>query len=93
MIEYMPLFLFLGVGLVLLAGYPVALSLGGTALAFAFAGGAVILGALYGLALEGADDPDVEAHHGDDHHDDGPDGDGDEVAEPGADGDGEEVTA
>lgn len=38
MIELMPLFLFLGVGLVLLAGYPVALSLGGTALAFAFVG-------------------------------------------------------
>jgi tripartite ATP-independent transporter DctM subunit len=34
----MPLFLFLGVGLVLLAGYPVSLSLGGTALAFAFVG-------------------------------------------------------
>jgi len=38
MSELMPLFLFLGVGLVLLAGYPVALSLGGTALVFAFAG-------------------------------------------------------
>ncbi len=38
MLELMPLFLFLGVGLVLLAGYPVALSLGGTALAFAFLG-------------------------------------------------------
>lgn len=38
MLELMPLFLFLGVGLVLLAGYPVSLSLGGTALAFAFAG-------------------------------------------------------
>ncbi len=38
MIELMPLFLFLGVGLVLLAGYPVSLSLGGTALAFAFVG-------------------------------------------------------
>jgi len=35
----MPLLLFLGVGLVLLAGYPVALSLGGTALAFALVGG------------------------------------------------------
>jgi len=34
----MPLLLFLGVGLVLLAGYPVALSLGGTALAFALVG-------------------------------------------------------
>lgn len=38
MTEYMPLFLFLGVGVVLLAGYPVALSLGGTALVFAFVG-------------------------------------------------------
>lgn len=38
MLELMPLFLFLGVGLVLLAGYPVALSLGGTALAFALFG-------------------------------------------------------
>jgi len=38
MLELMPLFLFLGVGLVLLAGYPVALSLGGTALVFAFLG-------------------------------------------------------
>ena len=36
MLELMPLFLFLGVGLVLLAGYPVSLSLAGTALAFAF---------------------------------------------------------
>ena len=34
----MPLFLFLAVGLVLLMGYPVALSLGGTALVFAFVG-------------------------------------------------------
>jgi len=38
MSELMPLLLFLGVGLVLLAGYPVALSLGGTALVFALAG-------------------------------------------------------
>lgn len=38
MLELMPLFLFLGVGLVLLAGYPVALSLAGTALAFALIG-------------------------------------------------------
>ncbi len=38
MLELMPLFLFLGVGLTLLAGYPVALSLGGTALAFALVG-------------------------------------------------------
>lgn len=38
MLELMPLFLFLGVGLVLLAGYPVALSLGGTALLFALLG-------------------------------------------------------
>jgi len=38
MLELMPLFLFLGVGLVLLAGYPVALSLGGTALVFALVG-------------------------------------------------------
>jgi tripartite ATP-independent transporter DctM subunit len=37
-IELMPLFLFLAVGLVLLAGYPVSLSLGGTALTFAFVG-------------------------------------------------------
>lgn len=34
----MPLLMFLGVGAALLAGYPVALSLGGTALAFAFIG-------------------------------------------------------
>jgi len=39
MSELMPLLLFLGVGLVLLAGYPVALSLSGTALAFALVGG------------------------------------------------------
>jgi len=38
MIDLMPLFLFLGVGVVLLAGYPVALSLGGTALVFALVG-------------------------------------------------------
>jgi tripartite ATP-independent transporter DctM subunit len=38
MLELMPLFLFLGVGIVLLAGYPVALSLGGTALVFALVG-------------------------------------------------------
>ena len=38
MLDYMPLFLFLGVGLVLLAGYPVAFSLGGTALVFAVVG-------------------------------------------------------
>ncbi len=36
--ELMPLFLFLGVGSALLLGYPVALSLGGTALAFALVG-------------------------------------------------------
>ena len=36
--ELMPLLLFLGVGSALLLGYPVALSLGGTALAFAFVG-------------------------------------------------------
>ncbi len=38
MAEYMPLIMFLCVGLVLLSGYPVAFSLGGTALAFAFLG-------------------------------------------------------
>ena len=38
MAELMPLLLFLGVGAVLLLGYPVALSLGGTALVFAFVG-------------------------------------------------------
>ena len=38
MLDLVPLFLFLGVGLVLLAGYPVALSLGGTALVFALVG-------------------------------------------------------
>ncbi len=38
MLEYMPLLLFLSVGAVLLLGYPVALSLGGTALVFAFIG-------------------------------------------------------
>jgi len=36
--EYMPLLMFLCVGLVLLSGYPVAFSLGGTALAFALLG-------------------------------------------------------
>ena len=36
--ELMPIFLFAAVGLVLLAGYPVALSLGGTALVFALVG-------------------------------------------------------
>ena len=38
MVEYLPLFMFLCVCVVLLAGYPVAFSLGGTALLFAFAG-------------------------------------------------------
>ena len=38
MIELMPLLMFLAVGLVLLSGYPVAFSLGGTALAFALIG-------------------------------------------------------
>ncbi|GAB0150278.1 MULTISPECIES: TRAP transporter large permease subunit [unclassified Marichromatium] len=41
MSELMPLFLFIGVVAVLLLGYPVALSLGGTALAFALAGEAL----------------------------------------------------
>ncbi len=36
--ELMPLLLFIGVGSTLLLGYPVALTLGGTALAFAFMG-------------------------------------------------------
>ncbi len=39
MAEFMPLLLFLAVCLVLLLGYPVAFSLGGTALAFAWIGG------------------------------------------------------
>jgi tripartite ATP-independent transporter DctM subunit len=39
MAEYLPLLLFLTVCLVLLLGYPVAFSLGGTALAFAWIGG------------------------------------------------------
>ncbi len=39
MAEYIPLLLFLSVCLVLLLGYPVAFSLGGTALAFAWIGG------------------------------------------------------
>ena len=39
MAEYLPLLLFLSVCLVLLLGYPVAFSLGGTALAFAWIGG------------------------------------------------------
>lgn len=38
MIEYMPLFMFAVVCIVLMAGYPVALSLSGTALAFALGG-------------------------------------------------------
>jgi len=38
MVEYLPLLLFLAVCLVLLLGYPVAFSLGGTALAFAAVG-------------------------------------------------------
>jgi tripartite ATP-independent transporter DctM subunit len=38
MADWMPLLLFLAVGAVLLMGYPVALSLGGTALVFAFIG-------------------------------------------------------
>ena len=38
MIEYMPLLMFLIVCLVLMLGYPVALSLAGTALVFAFVG-------------------------------------------------------
>ena len=40
MVEYLPLFMFLTVCLVLLLGYPVAFSLAGTALAFAWLGGA-----------------------------------------------------
>ena len=39
MAEYLPLFMFLVVCLVLLLGYPVAFSLAGTALAFAWLGG------------------------------------------------------
>ncbi|MCU7809121.1 MAG: TRAP transporter large permease subunit, partial [Candidatus Thiodiazotropha sp. (ex Semelilucina semeliformis)] len=39
MVEFIPLLLFLVVCLVLLLGYPVAFSLGGTALAFAWIGG------------------------------------------------------
>jgi len=39
MLEFLPLLLFLAVCLVLLLGYPVAFSLGGTALAFAWIGG------------------------------------------------------
>ncbi|MDY6978891.1 MAG: TRAP transporter large permease subunit [Pseudomonadota bacterium] len=38
MAEFMPLLMFIGVGLVLLTGYPVALVLGGTALLFALLG-------------------------------------------------------
>ena len=38
MVEFLPLFLFLAVVIVLLFGYPVAFSLGGTALLFAFGG-------------------------------------------------------
>ena len=38
MAEFIPLLMFLVVCLVLMAGYPVALSLSGTALIFAFAG-------------------------------------------------------
>lgn len=38
MAEWMPILLFLAVGVALLLGYPVALSLGGTALLFAFIG-------------------------------------------------------
>lgn len=40
MIEYMALFMFLAICLVLMSGYPVALSLAGTALAFAMVGSA-----------------------------------------------------
>ncbi len=40
MVEYLPLFMFAAVCLVLLAGYPVAFSLGGTALLFAGVGAA-----------------------------------------------------
>ena len=40
MAEYLPLLMFLVVCLVLLLGYPVAFSLAGTALAFAWIGGA-----------------------------------------------------
>ncbi len=39
MLEFLPLLLFIAVCLVLLLGYPVAFSLGGTALAFAWIGG------------------------------------------------------
>jgi tripartite ATP-independent transporter DctM subunit len=39
MVEYIPLFMFLVICLVLLLGYPVAFSLAGTALAFAWIGG------------------------------------------------------
>ncbi len=50
MAELMPLFMFLAVCLVLLAGYPVALSLGGTALLFALLGNAT--GLFDGVFLE-----------------------------------------
>ncbi|MGY0220081.1 TRAP transporter large permease [Endozoicomonadaceae bacterium StTr2] len=48
MIEYIPLFMFAVVCLVLLAGYPVAFSLGGTALVFAIGG---IAGGLFDPAF------------------------------------------
>jgi len=41
MLEYMAVFMFLAVCLVLMSGYPVALSLAGTALAFAIIGNAL----------------------------------------------------
>ncbi len=61
-----------------LIGYGLIFNLG-----FAFAGGALILGALYGLALEPADDPEAghgPGDHGPDNHTDGPDG-GDAAAD------------
>ncbi len=61
-----------------LLGYGLIFNLG-----FAFVGGAITLFALYGLAMEPADDPDA-GHGGHDGHDDhGPDDHGDDAEEPG----------
>ncbi len=58
-----------------LLGYGLIFNLG-----FAFVGGAITLAALYGLALEPADDPDGGHGHHDDHGDDHGDDDHDDHA-------------
>ena len=75
--SYWPIAMAVGFPLV---GYGLIYNLG-----FAFVGGAVLLATLYGLALEPADDPDADGHHGDHGGDHGPEGSHDD--DPGDAGD------